>query len=174
MGRRGVLLLGASGAGKSTAAAELCLRHGGRLLADDAALVDERGGTLRVVPSEGRHYLSQASAASLGVPLRGRSTAAGKAGLRAARTSAQSVPVALAAVLAFDDALDSAVSRPLGGAAAALVVLGSLYRLDVGDPRPELDRVTRLYAQARFVEIARPRRAPGVVPHVLAALGAAS
>ncbi len=58
-----VLLVGESGAGKSTTAREL-VRFGARLLADDACLlrVESEGPTVAVVPSEGAVWLGERDA----------------------------------------------------------------------------------------------------------------
>jgi hypothetical protein len=167
-----VLLLGESGAGKSTTAAELCLHHGARLLADDAAWLDERNGVVQVVPSEDRHYLTRESGDALGVRLRSADLQeAGKAGVRSARTATRRVRLGLVVSLHFDDTLTEAVSRRLSGAEAAFRVLGAMFRFDVDDRREELDRVMRLYEQAPFLEIARPRNEPAIAAHVVRALG---
>jgi hypothetical protein len=165
---RAILLLGTSGSGKSTAAAELCLRHGARLLADDAAVLEERAGVVKVVPSEDRHFLSQESTEALDL----RRTVArtdSKTFVRPAAAGSRVYPLALVVCLRFDDDIEQPVSRPLAGADAAQRVLGAMFRFDVGDRRHELDRLMRVYAQAPFVEIARPRSAPSVVPLVLRA-----
>jgi hypothetical protein len=73
--------------------------------------------------------------------------------------------------LRFDDALAEVVSRPLGGAEAAFRVLASMFRFDVSDRRHDLDRVMRVYEQAPFVEIVRPRSQPDVVGPIVRALG---
>jgi hypothetical protein len=50
--------LGESGAGKSTAAAELCRRHGFALLADDAVGLERVGECWQVLPTESAHWLA--------------------------------------------------------------------------------------------------------------------
>jgi hypothetical protein len=169
LGNRAVLLVGPSGSGKSTAAAELCLRHRARLLADDAAVLEEQASIVRVVPSEDRHFLSRESAEALDI----RRTAPrldAKALVRPTAAASRAYPLALVAWLSFDDRMQRPVSRPLTGADAAHRLLGAMFRFDVGDRRHELDRLVRVYAQAPFVEISRPRSAPSVVPLVLRAL----
>ncbi|MGH7297448.1 MAG: hypothetical protein ACRELB_21105 [Polyangiaceae bacterium] len=171
LGSRAVVFLGSGDAGKSTAAAELCARHRARLLADDAALLEERAGVIRVAPTESRHYLTPASGRALGIRVRGtRLGPRGKAAILPARTANRSARIALVVSLRFDDSLDGPVCRPLRGSAAALRVVGSLFRFDLGDRHRELDLVTRLYDQGRFVEIARPRQRPSIVRLVLEAL----
>jgi hypothetical protein len=166
-----VLILGDSGAGKSTTAAALCL-SGATLLADDAALIEERGGVLRVTPSEDRHYLTRQSSDALGVRVRNETReVTWKAAVRPARAATRSVPLALVVSLRFDDRLGAVVRRPIRGAEAAFRVLGSMFRFDVSDRRQDLDRVMRVYEQVPFVEVARPRSEPDVTACVVGALG---
>jgi hypothetical protein len=171
LGRRAVILLGEANAGKSTAAAELCLRHRGRLLADDVSLLEDRRSLVHVVPSEQRHYLTPEAGRVLGVRVsRSRLGPKGKAAVVPTRLARRSYPLSLAVVLRFDDSLSGAVRTPLRGAQAVLRVLSSLYRFDLRDRRDELERVSHVYAQAPVVEIARPRRSPSVAAEVLRAL----
>lgn len=169
---RAILLLGDSGAGKSTAAAELCLRRGARLLADDAALLERRDGVVWVAPSEASHYLSRESVAALGIE-GGNPVPDGdeKAAVSADSVGDRGCPLALVAALRFDDRLSNAVVRPLGGADAALRLLSAMFRFNVIDRQQELDRVIRVYEQAPFIEISRPHTLPGIVPHLIDALG---
>jgi hypothetical protein len=169
LGSKAVVLIGESGAGKSTAAAELCMRHDARLLADDAATMEWRRTTVRVLPSETRHYLSNESSEALGV--RCRPVQSDKAAVRAPRVATQSYPLALVVALRFDDSLADPVSRTLTGAEAAARILGAMFRFDVDDRRQELDKVMRVYKQARVIDLVRPRGKPSVVPDILRELG---
>jgi hypothetical protein len=170
MGSRAVLLLGDSGAGKSTAAAELCLRHGARLMADDAALLEVRRGVVFVVPSEDRHYLTEDSARALGVKLPATRTSNGKGSVRPIRSGARGYRLALVVSLRYDDALDRAVCRRLTGIDAAMRLLPAMFRFDVDNRRRELDRLTTVYEQAPVLELARPRNNPDVTAPILLAL----
>jgi hypothetical protein len=169
-----VLLLGDSGAGKSTAAAQLCLRRRASLLADDAAALHEVCGKVHVMPSEDRHYLTTHASRALGIPHRGIRWGRDKRGVAATRVASRPYPLQLVACLRFDDSKVGPTCTKLSGADAVLRVIGAMFRFDMGDRRQELDRVMRLYQQVPFVEIVRPRRSPGVVPHVLRALAEAS
>jgi hypothetical protein len=166
---KAVLFLGASGEGKSTAAAALCIRHGGRLLADDAALLQMRNGRVRIAPSEATHSLTKTSADALG--LRGRGTLPGQKVSVLAKTAAER-PCALALVvsLRFDDAASTVITRRLSGAEAARRILSSMFRFDVVSRTGELDRVMRLYVEAPFLEFTRSRSEPDVTFQVLQAL----
>jgi len=99
-----VLFMGAGGAGKSTAALELCLNHGGRLLSDDMTSLTFEGSTAFVVPTERAHHLTSASFRLLGlgppttrkkqkVPLRARRA---RSPASAIRTSCSRPPPAIA------------------------------------------------------------------------------
>ena len=133
LGERAVLLMGDSGAGKSTAAASLCRSHGALLLADDAALLQDVGGFLNVVPSETRHALAPRSMDALGLGRNEGSqlgTSAGKLLVPAPATSKRTYPVNKIVWLGFADDGD-AVPRKLGGAEAAARLLGSMFRFDL-------------------------------------------
>ena len=170
---RGVLVLGESGSGKSTAAATLCTRHGAKLLADDAALLVERDGTLLIEPSERDHHLTQESLAALGKPPLPSSPWPDKAVLPAEAAASAPAPLALIAALQFDDASAQAEVRALRGVDGAAKLLASLFRFNFPDGparRHELDRVMRIHERTRVVEIRRPRSKPDVAPHILEAL----
>lgn len=168
LGKMAVLLLGQANAGKSTAAAELCLKHGGRLLADDVSLLEERRGTFYVVPSERRHFLTPESGKALGVRVsRSRLGPRGKAAIVPSRIATRAYPLAMVAFLRFDEQLAAPVCIPLRGARGALRVIGSLYRFNLDDRRNELERVQRIFEQARVVEIARPRSSATVIDEIL-------
>lgn len=171
LGGQGILLLGDAGAGKSTAATQLCREHRARLLADDAALLEVRAGVMRIVPTEHSHYLTPASAAALGVRLPRARLASGKARVRPEVVGQRPARVAAVVALRFDDKLRSALVRRLSGAHAALRLLSAMFRFDVENRRRELERVSSLYEQASFLEISRPRAQPDVVGLILSAVG---
>ncbi len=152
-----VLVLGRSGSGKSTAAAGLCARNGGHLLADDAATLEDINGMLQVVPSESHHFLADDSRVALGIGSRvPAQTTANKVAVRAP-SGRRPVPLALVVALRFDDSLETASCRRIGGAEAALNLLGSVLRFDLENRDRELDMVMRLHRQVAMYEIARPR-----------------
>ncbi len=173
LGTRCVAILGESEAGKSTAAAELCLRYGGLLLSDDVALLVGQGGVVQVTPTERQHFLSPRSGKALGVRIRnGRLGPRGKAAIRPMQAASRGYPLALLVSLKFDDSLDGPACRSLHGAEAAQRVISSLFRFDLGNRADELDRVLGVYRQAPLIEIARPRGRPSVCEAIFEALKA--
>jgi hypothetical protein len=156
---RAVLFVGPSGVGKSTAAAELCMRQGALLLADDVASLEVRNNQVRVLATERYHTLTFASCRLLGrrVP---SGAARGKVSLRPKRLGVASYPVVAVALLRFDNRRVAATIRPLGGAEAAGALVKAAVRFDLGASRHrELDQVLTLYRSCRVVEIVRPRTA---------------
>ncbi len=171
MGGCGVLFLGESGAGKSTAAAGMCMKHGGRLLADDATLLLDHQGYVTVAACEDTSYLTPHSREALGLRSeRGRGGRA-KVPLPHQRKATRPARLALVVWLRFDDALEDAVYRSLAGAAAVQRVLRSLFRLRGPGNPDEFDRVIQLCRQARFYEIARPHARADVIDLVVSLLG---
>ncbi len=63
-----IVFAGASGAGKSTAAAVLCLRMGASLLADDVCIGKIDRGQLWIEPSESQHWLDGPARERLAYP----------------------------------------------------------------------------------------------------------
>jgi HPr kinase/phosphorylase len=170
---RGVVVLGESGSGKSTAAATLCARHGGALLADDATLLVERGETLLIEPSEREHHLTQESLAALGKPGLPPSPGLDKAAIPADAAARTPVRLALIAALQFDDACTEADVRTLRGVEAAARLLASLFRFNFPDGparRNELDRVMSIHERTPVIELRRPRSKPDVAPRIVEAL----
>jgi hypothetical protein len=176
---RAILLMGNSGAGKSTAAASLCRSHGALLLADDAALLQQGEGLLNVVPSETRHALTPRSADVLGLSRNHGSvpgTSVGKLLIPAPATSTRTYPVTHMVWMEFADDGD-AIPRKLGGAEAAARVLGSMFRFDLPNQRArrhELDFVMRLLEQAELVVIQRPFGRPDAVQPILGVISGES
>jgi hypothetical protein len=173
LGGRGVLFLGADGAGKSTAAAEMCVHHGALLLADDAASLQVDGSSVTLLPSELDHWLTPASRVALGIP-HPDGAADEKRELRAARVAAAPVRLALTIALRFDPLASQVVVRRPRGSEGARWLLEAAIRFDVEDGaarRRELEQLMTVYQTAPFLEVVRPSRAPhGVAAQVLDAL----
>ncbi len=160
-----VLFLGSDGAGKSTAAAEMCLQCDARLLADDVTLLEIQADRAQVLPGEGEHWLTRESCRALGLALPSRSPR-NKRDFPAARIGRESCPLALTVALRFQPHGAAAIVRKVRGTCAAKQLLEATLRFDVEDTaarRRELEHVTVVYSSAPFVELVRPLRAPGGV-----------
>jgi hypothetical protein len=172
---RAVLFLGSSGAGKSTAAAEMCLHHGAYMLADDAAALDVGSGGVHVVPCEEDHWLTSESCLALGMANRPRKDSSYKCDLRASHVARQPSRLGLVVALRFDVSATAPVLRPVRGSDAGRVLLEASIRFDVEDGAArgrELEQLTTVYDSAPLLELVRPLHLPGgVAAFVIDALG---
>jgi hypothetical protein len=173
VGSGAVLILGGSGAGKSTTAAELCLQHDGRLLADDVSLLLDVSGAVHVASTESHHYMTRASHEAVGLPwLEGAPSGRKVATLSPRSGDPGSVRVMLVAHLEVSDSGEMRCGR-LRGVHAVQHILGSMLRFDPTNEvarRLELDRVVRLHEQAPFIEISRPADRSEAAQSILEAL----
>ncbi len=157
LGGRAALFLGPSGTGKSTAAAELCLLHGARLLADDVALLQIHHSDVHVLATEREHYLTGRSCRLLGLDVRPVQRTA-KVAVGATRSGAPSCPLEIVMILRFDDRRRKVSVRALGGVDTARALLPAVHRFDLqADRSRELDQILTLYKRCRVVEVARCR-----------------
>ncbi len=168
-----VLFIGPDGAGKSTAAAEMCLRHHAQMFADDSASIEVNRGSVRVLPSEMDHWLTRESCTALGIePGRGEGDA--KRDMRASRVGREPSPLALVVALRFDPTAEVARLRPLRGSDAGRLLLEAAIRFDVDDAtarQREFEQVTTVYHCAPVVELVRRQEGScAVTPFVLQAL----
>jgi hypothetical protein len=172
---KAVMFLGENGAGKSTAAAEMCLGHRAQMLADDVALLEIGEAGVDVLPSDGRHWLTRESCLALGIPQPRAGASGDKRELRSSNIAGGPCPLALVVALCFGPSLATATLRPLRGSDAARLLLAAAIRFDVEDARArrrEFEQVTTVYRRAPFLELVRPAKAPGEVgSFVLDALG---
>jgi len=165
LGSRAVLILGDSGAGKSTAAAELCLRYGGKLLADDAACLRMTRGSAYVQRTERLHFLSDESCVGLRLSSSRRVPNAAKQLIPAVRAASRSCRLGLVAFLRFDDSVAETTCRAVHGYEAVLLLLRSVLRFDVEDKvarQRELDQLVLICEQSSVIEIVRRRHEPQV------------
>jgi hypothetical protein len=140
----GVLLLGESGAGKSTAAYALCRDHGAALLADDVAAIDGAGPRVTIEPTEPVLWLCEP----------GGSARAKQP--QTARTAMSPCVLTTCAFLAFDDSAPLR-ARALGGSEGFQRLLAAMLRF-IPSPerwRRELDVIARIAEQARCFEVVR-------------------
>lgn len=146
---RGVVLVGESGAGKSTHAAALCGR-GAALLGDDVTFL-HMADTVSIEPSEGEHWLDPSATELLGIK---QVPDAAKAPLPAARLGRR-VGLDLVVVLGGAEAMD-----PLRGFAVVPILARSLIR-HPAEPeerqRADLDAIARIASQARIFRWSRTR-----------------
>lgn len=132
IGERSLVLLGASGRGKSTLVAALCERHGARLLGDDAVAIRHNVERDEVLPLEHECWLTAEAAALFG---------------HAVMTEDEKQPVAVAATESSRALPATPLDLPVGG-----VPLVAIVHLDfVPDVRPCLQRVFGLDAVAGVI-----------------------
>jgi hypothetical protein len=163
---RAVLFVGRDGAGKSTAAAEMCIRHDAQLFADDAVSLDVGPSNTYVLPSEENHWLTRESCLALGLSVRRRSAPGHKRDFRASNLARQSSPLALVIALRFDPTVERAAFREVRGGDAARFLLDTAIRFDVEDVdarRREFDQIATIHHRASVLELVRPLHSPGGV-----------
>lgn len=160
-----VALVGKSGAGKSTIAAYLCAARGAALIADDVVrvTVDEAGALAH--PTEREHWLGVASRRALAAhvsPPPGPVVELEDVKLPTPARAVASAPARLAALFALvlDDETSAVTVRPLRGQAAVGLLIPSLVRFVLDEPRAhidEIERMQRLVRAAPLYELRAPR-----------------
>jgi hypothetical protein len=151
----GLLLLGDSGAGKSTVAYGLCEGHGAALLADDVAAVDAVGKDLVIEPTERVVWLALHSDSP------GAGVAETPKAPRSTPAAVDPAPLVMCVFLGFDDSLGIR-SRALAGVEGFERLLAATLRF-IPSPeqwRRELDAIARIFEAAMLVEVIRGRSAP--------------
>jgi hypothetical protein len=154
---RALVLVGASGAGKSSLAAALCLRKGAALLSDDMTALDH--DPYRVQPGDDAHCLDDGSLSALGTRNDGPAWE-GKSWSRAAVVARGVVPLGAIVALAFSEDCQGPKLRQLRASEAARRVLPQVPRLPNAPPSAymtEFDRVADLASRGAIVELVRPR-----------------
>jgi hypothetical protein len=144
-----VACLGDAGAGKSTAAAELCKASGFELLADDVVALELSTSRWRVLPTESAHWLSTTdSTVKKPVPARARGAAP--------------VDLRILARLRFDDRAPRLDARRVRGSEAYSVLSSAVIRFERADAvqRRELDFLSSIASQAQVYDVIRPRGCP--------------
>ena len=142
-----VLCVGASGAGKSTAAAVLCKLAGGALLSDDMAAVEPIDGDWSALPTESVHWLHAGGGMNQ------------KRMVVPKDVSDRPTSVRCIVALSIEEGLPDATWRRLRGAEAFRALMTSPARLTLSDAarRRELDLLASLCMQVTVVELKRPR-----------------
>lgn len=164
----GVLLVGESGAGKSTIAAA-CVAAGGELLADDIAFVDDIGGVLHLVPGENLHWIASADATRLGslnLAAPPESNGSSKAPFQPRAVALSPVPVRMVCeVIAGGSEI---AIEALRGAAAMRAISTALFLLPSADSGPLATHFESVARIARETEVVRIRRPASVDPGLVA------
>lgn len=145
--RRAVLLLGDSGAGKSTAAHSLCRDHRCTLLADDVAAICSVGPGIVIEPTESVVWLTGGSEPTK----------------QPQQVVTATAPCSLmtAIFLSFEDS-SALRSRPLGAAEAFQRLLDAMLRFIPSSEqwRREFDVIARMVEQAACFEVVRGKHSP--------------
>lgn len=164
---KAAVLLGRSGAGKSTMAAALCLQ-GTDLLADDAVGIDPASdGGWVVLPRETDHWLDPSSIRALHA-LAGEAGARSKEPRATARPAKAPARLAMFIELAFTEASEPTV-RSQRGIEAVGCLVPQLARLVLDEPerqRRELDFLHTVVAATPIYRLERPKRFDRLAPAV--------
>jgi hypothetical protein len=152
-----VVLVGDSGAGKSTTAMALVERDGASFLADDIVPIDWRGATPVVPPMSDSFWLAGDASAWLGV----EHQVAGKKRPHPPRRRAVK-PERLSAIvhLSFDDSIEGIQIEPVGGQEKFLILSHAhvcYSTADEDEPLRNLAARARLAASTRVLRLRRPR-----------------
>jgi hypothetical protein len=151
-----VALLGESGEGKSTLAAELCRDADAAFVADDTIAITIRDGDVRVVAHEEVCWLDSHSRARLGQP---HDSPLKQPWIPPTRI-VDELPLAAIVQLVSDDTAKTPQIVPLVGAAAFLAVARSLFRFVVDEPAVDLrdfDVVSAIASRVVSFELHRQR-----------------
>ncbi len=147
---KAVVLLGASGSGKSTATATLCAREGFSLLADDVAAIDQEGDHFVVRPTEAVHSLRDGALALMGFD---ETRAPATLGTGCAGESSR-----LAAVVLLSPRVEasSVTVQRLRGREALTALVRSTFHLWPDARRNDLDRISEVCERVAVWQLQRP------------------
>jgi len=159
---RALVLLGRSGAGKSTSAQALCTHFGAQLLADDAVALDPDRGSFGAERTTVRKARTNHGPAYVVVPTERKHWLWGDGGKRpcaAREVAAGAVPLAGFVELAFEDEGAAGVSEVAQfDVLEALVHSCARFVVDEDDVmRDEIERLSALALGVPFVRLRRPR-----------------
>jgi hypothetical protein len=144
-----LVCLGEGGAGKSTAAAELCAASGFELFADDVVALEPVESRWHVLPTESAHWLGTGdSTIKAPVPARARGAAP--------------VDLRVLAHLRFDDGAVRLGARRVRGSEAYSLLAPAVLRFERANAvqQRELDFLSSIASQAQVYEITRPHGCP--------------
>jgi hypothetical protein len=150
-----LVLVGQSGAGKSTTAAALVQRETAAFLADDVAPIDWDGAVPFVSPVKDSFWLLDDTRAWLGMA-RGRSR---KSRLTPRERSSAAVPLTAVVHLEFDDSLNDLELTRLKGQETFLVLSQAhvCFPWDEAEAREHLEQRARLASAVPVFRMRRPR-----------------
>ena len=162
----GLLVLGESGAGKSTTAAALVRDRGHSLLADDIAWIDFEGDRAVIAPTEDHSYLSFAATSALGLTKVDDHVYwddATKCGVPS-RVAARAAPLGAIAIVAWSS--DASMSMSMSTEKLSVLdamrdILPHVSRCGITTPRArlaELDDLSRLLGSVFVYRVRRPKR----------------
>ncbi len=157
-GGMAVACFGASGAGKSTAMAELCSRPQFALLADDALVLKTAVEGIDVIPGETTHWLLPSARGALG--LGASFNQAGKAGVPARALANAPARLVAACNLVFDEAARGPELVRLRGQEMLASLAAAAIRFVIDEPERQLREFEQLETFSRCVavyELRRPR-----------------
>jgi hypothetical protein len=144
-----VVCLGEGGAGKSTAASELCTSSGFELFADDVVAFELLNDRWHVLPTESAHWLGTGDS-TLKEPVPARARGAAPVDLR------------VLAHLRFEDRAPRLAARRARGTEAYSLLASAVIRFERESAvqQRELDFLSSIASQARVYEITRPHGCP--------------
>lgn len=160
-GRSAIACIGPAGAGKSSAAAELCTRPGFALLSDDMARLELDDGNCYVTPSDAEHFLHGDAREALAIE---RGAEDLKVYVSASRVALDPARLRALVALEFADG-DSPSLRRLRGHDLLATILPCIPRMLVDDPllqARELAQLRTLCDMVPVYALSRPRQLSGL------------
>ncbi len=159
--RSAIACIGPAGAGKSSAAAELCTRPGYALLSDDMARLELDAGQCFVTPSDAEHFLHGDARDALAIE---RGAEDLKVYVSATRIALD--PARLRALVALEfTEVDSPSLRRLRGHDLLATIIPCIPRMLVDDPMLQARELSQLRALCDIVPVyalSRPRKLSGL------------
>lgn len=156
-----IACIGPAGAGKSTAAAELCRRPGLSLLSDDMVRLEIEGGECLVAPSDAEHFLHGDARDALAIEPGAEDL---KVYVPASHAAIAPAPLRALVALEFADGATPSLRR-LRGHDLLATLLPCIPRMLVDDPSlqaRELSQLRTLCDMVPVYALSRPRKLAGL------------